>query len=308
MTPTRRDLLRGAALAGGALGLSRLALAQEAAAGAAASEPLYRISLAEWSLNRELFGGEMTNLDFPARAREEFGLEAVEYVSRFFMGQERDEAYLAELRKRCEDAGVRSLLIMVDGEGELAHADERERAKAVANHHKWVDAAAALGCHSIRVNAAGGGARDEVARRAAGSLVELAGYAEPHGLNVIVENHGGLSSDGAWLAGVMELADHPRVGTLPDFGNFTLGGGKEYDRYQGVRELMPWAKAVSAKSHDFEEAGDCVETDYGRMMKIVVESGYRGFVGIEYEGKKLSASEGILATKKLLERVRGELA
>jgi sugar phosphate isomerase/epimerase len=304
MTTTRRELLRNAALATAALGLPRAGSAQEAAP---AQEPLFRISLAEWSLNQALFAGEMSHLDFPGRAREEFGLEAVEYVNRFFEDKARDEAYLAELDRRCRDAGVKSLLIMIDGEGELAHADDDARAQAVANHHKWIDAAAALGCHSIRVNAAGAGERDEVARRAADSLVKLADYAEPHGLNVIVENHGGISSDGSWLSGVMKLADHPRVGTLPDFGNFGLGGGKEYDRYQGVRELMPFAKAVSAKSHDFDEQGECVETDYHRMLKIVVAAGYRGFVGIEYEGKQLSAPEGILATKKLLERVRDEI-
>jgi len=307
MTPTRRELLHGAALAGAALGLGRPAAAQDEELVGAIQSPPFRISLAEWSLNRALFSGEMTHLDFPARTKSEFGIEAVEYVNRFFMDKARDEAYLAELDKRCQDAGVKSLLIMCDGEGQLAHADAAARAKAVENHHKWADAAAALHCHSIRVNAAGKGQRDEVAKRAADSLCALADYAEPHGLNVIVENHGGVSSDGAWLAGVMKLADHPRVGTLPDFGNFELDDGEEYDRYKGVGELMPFAKAVSAKSHDFDEHGECVETDYHRMLRIVVESGYRGFVGIEYEGKEFSASEGILATKKLLERVRAEL-
>ena len=318
MTPSRRDLLRGATAAAAALGLGPSAAGWQSGAKQGLKElgyvepdllqtPLFRISLAQWSLHRALRAGEMTNLDFPARAKREFGIEAVEYVNQFFMDKARDEAYLSELDQRCQDAGVKSLLIMCDGEGELDHADDGERTRAVDNHRKWIDAAARLHCHSIRVNAGGAGERDEVARRAADSLVQLAEYGAPHGINVIVENHGGISSDGSWLATVMKLAGHPRVGTLPDFGNFDLGDGKQYDRYQGVRELMPFARGVSAKSHDFDEAGESQETDYRRMLRIVVESGYRGFVGIEYEGQLLSEPEGILATKKLLERVRAEL-
>jgi L-ribulose-5-phosphate 3-epimerase len=250
----------------------------------------------------------MTHLDFPAKARVDFGLEGVEFVNSFFKDKARDEAYLAELDRRCKDVGVTSLLIMCDGEGELGDADDAARARAIENHRPWLEAAARLGCHSIRVNAAGQGERDEVARRVADSLVALAGHAEPLGLSVIVENHGGLSSDGAWLAGVMRLAAHPRVGTLPDFGNFHLGDGREYDRYRGVEELMPFAKAVSAKSHDFDDAGACVETDYVRMLRIVHAAGYRGWIGVEYEGHHLDEASGIQRTKALLERVRAELS
>ena len=174
------------------------------------------------------------------------------------------------------------------------------------NHHRWIDAAAALGCHSIRVNAGGEGERDELAARAADSLVKIAEYAAPVGLNVVVENHGGLSSDGAWLAQVMRTAAHPRVGTLPDFGNFHLGDGVWYDRYKGVAELMPWAKAVSAKSHEFDEQGEETRTDYRRMLAIVLGAGYHGWIGIEYEGQTHAEIEGIKLTKALLERVRDQ--
>ena len=225
-------------------------------------------------------------------------------MNSFFKDMAGDAAYLTEMRRRAAGEGVQSLLIMVDGEGELAHADEGERARAVENHHRWVDAAAALGCHSIRVNAGGEGAREERARRAAESLVKIAEYAAPVGLNVIVENHGGLSSDGAWLAHVMRLADHPRVGTLPDFGNFHLGEGAWYDRYKGVAEMMPWARAVSAKSHDFDEEGNETRTDYKRMLGIVLAAGYHGWIGVEYEGQTHSEPEGIRLTRALLERVR----
>jgi len=305
MSHTRRDFLRTATAAGALLGLG----AQGCAVGGEADPtPAFRISLAEWSLHRALQGGHMTHLEFPMRARADFGIEGVEYVNSFFKDKARDEAYLAQLDLRCRDAGVTSLLIMCDGEGALGDADEAARRQAIENHVQWLEAAARLGCHSIRVNAAGGGERDELARRVADSLVALAERAAPLGLNVIVENHGGLSSDGAWLAGVMRLAANPRVGTLPDFGNFRIGDGTEYDRYRGVEELMPFAKAVSAKSHDFDEAGECVQTDYGRMLRIVHAAGYRGWIGIEYEGGGLDEDTGILRTKALLERVRAELS
>jgi len=305
MSHTRREFLRTASAAGAALGLG----AQSCAVGGASdATPPFRISLAEWSLHRALQGGHMTHLDFPKRARVDFGIEGCEYVNSFFKDKARDEAYLTQLDQRCRDVGVKSLLIMCDGEGALGDAGAAARAQAVENHQKWLDAAARLGCHSIRVNAAGDGERGEVARRVADSLVALADYAGPLGLNVIVENHGGLSSDGSWLAGVMRLAANPRVGALPDFGNFSLGDGKEYDRYRGVEEMMPFAKAVSAKSHDFDEQGNCIETDYERMLRIVMAAGYHAWLGIEYEGNGLDEDTGIRRTKALLERVRTELS
>ncbi|MHC4775598.1 MAG: sugar phosphate isomerase/epimerase family protein, partial [Planctomycetota bacterium] len=206
------------------------------------------------------------------------------------------------------DAGVRSLLIMVDGEGALGDPDATTRSKVVQQHLRWVEAAEFLGCHSIRVNAGSQGTPQEQRDRAADGLRQLTELAAPHELNVIVENHGGLSSNGAWLASVIRQVDHPRCGTLPDFGNFRVAEGEWYDRYQGVEELMPFAKAVSAKSNDFDADGNEVHTDYRRMMRIVLDAGYRGYVGIEYEGEKLGEDEGIAATKALLERVRSELA
>ncbi|MFG0259101.1 MAG: sugar phosphate isomerase/epimerase family protein [Phycisphaerales bacterium JB041] len=281
---------------------------------AAPAEPLFAISLAQWSLHRALKGGSMNNLDFPRVTRERFGIHAVEYVNQFFMDKPRDKDYLADLRRRCDDHGVQSLLIMCDGLGELGNPNGGRRNEAVENHKPWVGAAYSLGCHSIRVNAASGGTYDEQQKLAADGLTKLAEYADQAGLNVIVENHGGLSSNGAWLAGVMKLADHPRLGTLPDFGNFCLDWSRRddpeawYDRYVGVEEMMPYARAVSAKSHDFDADGNDTNTDYRRMMKIVLDAGYRGRVGIEYEGETLGEDEGILATKRLLERVRDELA
>ena len=279
----------------------------------AGADPLFSISLAQWSLHRALKGGELDNLDFPRVTRERFGIDAVEYVNQFFMDKPRDKSYLADLRRRCDDHGVTSVLIMCDGLGELGNPHGGRRSEAIDNHKPWVGAAYALGCHSIRVNAASAGAYEEQQKLAADGLGKLAEYADQAGLSVIVENHGGLSSNGAWLAGVMQLADHPRLGTLPDFGNFCLDWSRRnepdawYDRYLGVAEMMPYAKAVSAKSHDFDADGNETNTDYRRMMKIVLDAGYRGRVGIEYEGNGLGEDEGILATKRLLERVRAEL-
>ncbi len=300
LLPRRQFLTQSALLAAGAA-LAPVTFAAE-------EKPLFDISLAEWSLHKTLFGGKLDNLDFAKTAKEQFGIHAVEFVNQFFKDKAKNAEYLADLKKRAGDLGVKLLLIMIDGEGALGDASLAKRNQAVENHFKWVEAAKALGCHSIRVNAASGGSYEDQVHRAADGLRALTEFAAPHEINVIVENHGGLSSNGEWLASVIKKVDHKRCGTLPDFGNFNLGDGKQYDRYKGVTELMPFAKAVSAKSHDFNEAGDEIHTDYRKMMKIVLDHGYHGYVGIEYEGGKIGEAEGILATKKLLEKVRTELA
>jgi sugar phosphate isomerase/epimerase len=245
----------------------------------------------------------MDNLDFAKVARQEFGIAAIEYVNQFFKDKAKDESYLSEMKKRAEDHNVISLLIMCDGEGQLGHPDTEERVQAAENHHKWVEAAKFLGCHSIRVNAASKGSYEEQQKLAADGLRKLCEFADPLNINVIVENHGGLSSNGAWLSEVIKMVDHPLAGTLPDFGNFRVDDDTMYDRYKGVAELMPQAKAVSAKSHDFNEKGDEIHTDFFKMMDIVLDAGYHGYVGIEYEGSELDEYAGIKATKNLLERV-----
>ncbi len=279
---------------------------------AANASSLFEISLAEWSVHKAIFDGSLTNMEFPAYARK-LGIDAVEYVNQCFMDKAKDQQYLTELKNTCDSEGIKSVLIMCDNEGELGDPNEQARMKAVENHYKWADAAKFLGCHSIRVNARSAGSYEEQQKLAADGLSKLAEYTDGIGINVIVENHGGLSSNGAWLAGTIKMADHPRVGTLPDFGNFCIersedGCKEEYDRYKGVEEMMPYAKGVSAKTHAFDANGNAEATDYTRMMKIVLDAGYRGHVGIEYEGSGLSEEEGIIATKKLLEKVREELA
>jgi sugar phosphate isomerase/epimerase len=297
----RRDFLRqSATLAAGAA--TAVLTSQLGARAADSTEPLFKISLAEWSFHRALQRHEMTNLDFPIVAKRDYGIGACEYVNQFFKDKAQDPKYLAELNRRAAGEGVQNVLIMIDDEGALGDPDPAKRQKAVHNHHRWVDAAKTLGCHAIRVNAHSKGTYDETMKLVADGLRQLVEYGAQHQISVIVENHGGLSSHGDWLTGVMRLVDNPRCGTLPDFGNFY-----DYDRYKGVAEMMRYAKGVSAKTHDFDAQGNCVETDYHRMMKIVLDAGYHGRVGIEYEGNKISEPDGIRATKRLLERVATEL-
>lgn len=275
---------------------------------ASSESGLFRISLAQWSFHRALRSGRMDTAGFVRTARRECRIGAVEFVNTFLRDQIADAAWRLDLRILAADENVRLLLIMCDSEGHLGDPDEAARRTAVANHRRWLDAAKEFGCHSIRVNAASAGARTEQERLAADGLRRLCELADPLDLNVLVENHGGLSSDGSWLAAVIRRVDHPRCGTLPDFGNFQLGDGAEYDRYRGVDELMPFARAVSAKSHSFDAEGNERSTDFRRMLRIVLRHGYRGWIGIEYEGSDPDELAGVRRTRDLLERVRAEIA
>ncbi len=319
--PTRRSFLQSAAT------LAAVAATQPALRlGAAEKKEPFKISLAQWSLNKRFLkrpGAEpLDNLEFAKIARS-VGIDGLEYVNQMFKDKAKDEAYLGEMKKRAASEGVKSLLIMVDGEGSLGAPQEPARAKTVENHLKWLDAAAALGCHSIRVNAASDAklSADEQAKLAADGLHRLCAEGDKRGLWVVVENHGGLSSNGKWLTQVMKLADHPRVGILPDFGNFYTDRVKSelYNPYQGLREFMPWVKqAVSAKSWDWdtgagrfytEDRREKIEMtlDFERLMRIVVGAGYSGYVGIEYEGVKHSELDGVKRTKQALEEIRALL-
>lgn len=271
-----------------------------------AKQELFKISLAEWSLHRELFSKKIDHLDFISLAKTEFGISAVEYVNSFFFEKARDRKYLNKMKSIANDHDVRSLLIMCDNEGNLGDPDKNKRYKAVENHYKWAEAAAFLGCHSIRVNARSDDklSYDNQLDLAADGLSRLVDFCSDLKINAIVENHGGLSSNGAWLSALMKKIDHPSVGTLPDFGNFMIQDNEWYDRYKGVEELMPFAKAVSAKSHEFDLNGNEVRTDYNKMMEIVLKAGYNGYVGIEYEGDKHSEYDGIHLTLKLLKKIK----
>ena len=293
----RREFLRVAGVATGALAAPDLSFALQAP-----QKGRFAISLAEWSLHRALFKKTITNLDFARLAKEDFGVTGLEYVNQFFKDKAKDQTYLKDLKSRADGYGLKNVLIMIDGEGMLGAPDEAERTKAVESHRPWIDAAKFLGCHAIRVNAGSRGEYAEQQKLAADGLRRVGEYGASQGISVIVENHGGLSSNGEWLVGVMKLVGLPGVGTLPDFGNFRVSREQEYDRYKGVAELMPYAKGVSAKSHDFDPQGNETHTDYEKMLDIVIASAYRGFIGIEYEGETLGEPEGIKATKALIER------
>jgi hypothetical protein len=331
-TLDRRLFLRRLAGTTAALGLASTGLAESDGE----ATQLYDISLAQWSLNRHFFaflgrnrdgsGQPLDPQDFAVIARRDFDIPAVEYVNQFYTEAVRTPGYLVELKKRADGEGVRNVLIMCDGEGQLGDPDTKRRNTAVRNHLKWLEWAQALGCHSIRVNAASDprlGYHEQM-KLAGDGLRTLSELGDTYDLNVIVENHGGLSSHGRWLVGVMELVDHPRCGTLPDFGNFrnvigsqrrgdgAPGGGAgpvDYNPYLGVYELMPFAKGVSAKSYAFDDQGNETTIDYARMMRIVCDPrfDFSGYVGIEFEGPG-DPMHGIRQTKRLLERIRDTLA
>jgi sugar phosphate isomerase/epimerase len=272
------------------------------------NQPSFKISLAEWSLHRALQSKKIDHLDFISLTKTEFGLDAVEYVNSFFFDKAQDQNYLNKMKTRANDHGVKSLLIMCDNEGNLGDPDKSKRSQAVENHYKWAEAAKFLDCHSIRVNARSDDnlSYQEQLDLAADGLSKLVEFCDGMDLNTIVENHGGLSSNGTWLSSLMKKINHPRAGTLPDFGNFLINNDEWYDRYIGVSELMPFAKAVSAKSHEFDSNGNEVRTDYKKMIEIVLDAGYNGYVGIEYEGDKHSEYEGIHLTSKLLKKINNQ--
>ncbi|HET8735729.1 MAG TPA: sugar phosphate isomerase/epimerase family protein [Pricia sp.] len=282
-------------------------------------DPFFKLSLAQWSIHRMIKDDGVDPYTFAEKAKN-WGFSGLEYVSQLYPADMDDNEYsedamanfIEKSKSEAEKHGMQNVLIMIDGQGNLAVSDEMERNAAVERHHKWVDAAQAMGCHSIRVNLAGSDDPEQWKANSVDGLTQLGEYAQGKNINVLVENHGGLSSNGAMLADVMATVDMENVGTLPDFGNFCIersddGCAEMYDIYKGVKELMPYAKAVSAKSHDFDAQGNETEIDYVRMLKIVKDHGYTGFIGVEYEGSELSEEEGIIATKKLMLKAAKEL-
>jgi sugar phosphate isomerase/epimerase len=272
-----------------------------------AARPKYEISLGQWSFHRALRSKQLDPLDF-ARTAQELGFQGIDYVNTFFKDKAGDQAYLAEMKRRSDGTGLVNDLILVDGEGAIGDPDAAARAKAIDNHKRWGEAAKALGCRGIRINAVSSGTPDEQRKLVIEGTRALCEFADGHGLEILIENHFGQSCDAQWLDSVVRGVAHPRCGSLADFGNWSLGKGKWYDRYQGVAELVPTAKGISVKAHSFDADGNETETDFARMMKIVVDGGYRGrFLEIEYEGEALGEAEGTRAAKLLLERTLAAL-
>lgn len=313
----RRDFIKKSLLASGGL-----AVASTLPSFIFSSEKIskfhFDISLAEWSLHKSLFANKITNLGFPVIAKEKYGISAVEYVNQFFKDKAKDQSYLKELKKRADDQGVKNLLIMVDQEGNLADKKAVERKSAVENHFKWVEAAKELGCHSIRVNLHGDANAEEWSKGAVESLSKLSEFAQPFGINILAENHGTFSSHAGMLATAIQKVNKKNCQVLLDFANFCVRREKGdlwespcvdwYDRYKGVKELLPYAKGLSAKSFEFNEKGEEVNTDFRRMLRMAKDQGFNGYVGVEFEGNSMSEEDGILATKRLLEKIREELS
>jgi|TARA_A100001011_G_scaffold135760_1_gene143169 sugar phosphate isomerase/epimerase len=270
-----------------------------------------KISLAQWSLNKAIKSGELSPLDFAKKARS-FDIDAIEYVSGLYTNHTDTLKKISmqklskELLKRSDDYGIDNVLIMIDSQGSLASSNKKERLKAIDNHKKWIDFSYKIGCETMRVNLSGETKLDRWTENSIKSLTELSDYNK--NINVVVENHGGLSSNGKYLSNVMSKVNIDNCGTLPDFGNFCIDGSPRacnewYDIYKGVEELMPYAHAVSAKSYDFDDSGNETKIDYSKMIDIVKKAGYKGYIGIEYEGSRMSEDDGIIATKKLLEKL-----
>ena len=267
----------------------------------------FKISLSQRSLGKEYAAARLDPLDFP-RVAGGFGVDAVEYVSTFYAAKLKNKRDLAELKRRAAGEGIWSKLIMVEDAAALGAPDAKGRRRAVDEHKKWVEAAAFLGCHAVSVRAASRGSEDDQVKWLSDGVRSLCKFSEPFGIDILLENHDGFSANGTWLGEVLSAVGHPRCGSRPDFGNFKLDDGRQYDRYQGVRELMPFARAVSAKAYDFNERGEETSINYAQMLKIVLDAGYHGHVAIEYDGKRLSEQSGILRTQQLLEGVRTRLA
>ena len=271
-----------------------------------------KISLAQWSLHRSFEKGELKPEEFAIIAKNSFQIEAVEYVNSIYSTFGNDTKFWRSMRSRADDAGVRSLLIMVDNEGDLGNPDDVKRKNAVENHYKWVDTAKTLGCHSIRVNAFGKADLETLRQSLEDGLGQLAEYGAEANIHVLIENHGLHSSDAGFITDIIKSVNSTHLGTLPDFGNWCLNkewgstqGGmcsEVYDPYKGVSEMLPYAQGVSAKSYEFGADGQETTIDYAKMLKIVKDTGFNGYIGIEYEGKKLSEYEGIRATKNLIEK------
>ena len=327
MKSSRRNFIKKSSRGLAAAGLAAV-MPSILKANAIKKEMPFKLALSQFSLASQFWTKQLDPLDFPKKTITTFDIPGLDYCSMFFADKAKDATFLKELKKRALDVGCYNLRIMVDGEGVLGDLNKVVRTKAIENHYKWIDAAATLGCPMIRVNIEGEGAPDEVAKGAMESLNALIDYGKKSNIDVIVENHVGISCNGAWLAGVMKEMNNPHCGTLADFGNFCINRTKpptndiagwmqtkcldEYDRYKGIKELMPFAKGVHAKTHVFDANGNDTETDFARMISIIKASGFKGWVSVEYEGgllkmyskdeKYLDDDAGVLATKKLIEK------
>jgi sugar phosphate isomerase/epimerase len=276
------------------------------------SESKPKLVLAQWTFNKDLFAGKMTTIDFVNKAAE-MGFDGVEFVSQFIKDKVNDDAYLAELKLASETAGIKNTMISVDvSEAKLGSSDPDERDIATAKHKEWIVAASKLNCPTIRVNAHGDGSADEMMSAMFNSVKELANFGKSYNVGVTIENHGQYSSDGKWLSQLIGKLVPYGVGSVADFDNWCIEreGGKlwgtpcikEYDRYLGMKELLPTARSVSVKAFDFDEQGNAIKTDFKRMFQLIKEAQYDEYLAIEFEGHDMDPIEGIRKTLELVDQ------
>jgi L-ribulose-5-phosphate 3-epimerase len=281
---TRRDFLtRSAAL------VSALSLFENSRRGwvfAGMDTASERISLAQWALNQEIRAGELTNLDFPRIAREEFGIGAIEFVNTLFAVP--TYGYLRKLKQNAVDHGVKMLVMMVDDEGDPVAPSRKERDQFVINHRKWVDIAQFLGCHSVRTNCIGRStsSKSEALKWAAESYTRLLEYALSAKVSVVIENHGGLSDDPDWMVDLIKEVGNPHFGSYIDW---RWRDPAVWDNYAYTKKLLPYAKGISYKKQPTVE-------HLGKLVQLSRDSGYQGYYGIEEKG-----FDNIKLSKTLLE-------
>jgi len=314
----------------------------------------YKLSLAQFSLARYISQSGYDVYSF-AETAHELGFQGLEYLSVAYKGgffQPNSNFGLADAKKvakeslkRSNDFGLKNLLIMVDGEGNLANIDRKYNDNSVENHKKWIDCASEMGCHSIRVNLDSDGSLDDWTNNSVESLNKLCEYAKSFGLNIIIENHTTYSGSGGesfaanpeYIINVIKKVDFENIGALPDFGNWCQSFKKRdrselisrfrdnnekddepkvkitssyfstcnkmYDIYEGVSKLLPYAKAVSAKVNSFDENGEDLDIDYTKMLKVIKDSNYSGYIGVEQQASfedNIDPIQAINLTKELL--------
>lgn len=281
----RREFLSKSVAAGVA---SSLIVPAEVLAGAAGPKRPTKndISLAQWALVQEIRDGKWKNSDFPRIAREDFDINGIEFVSTLF--ELPTYSYLKRLQRDAEKYKVTMVLIMVDDEGETCDPSREMRIQTAINHRKWVDIAKFLGCHSIRTNCRGpkDAPKDRALGWAADCYNRLLEYAAAAGIGILIENHGGLSNDPDWMISLFKKVDNPYFGSYPDW----RGPGREFDNYEYLRKMLPYAGGMSYRNQPTEE-------QTARLIKLCRNSDYRGWYGIESGGR-----DEIKLGKKLLEK------
>lgn len=284
-----------------------------------------RISLSQWSFHRAILGSSMEDYatftkllhSKPERVLQghldsrdilnianSLGIKKVDLVNVLFFGHAMDKPWLNEFIAKAKSFNTSFQVLMCDQAGNLGASSQLARKQSINAHIVWLETAVYLGCKQLRVNAIGDGSYLSQLRQCADSLSKLGAIAESMGIELLVENHGYASNNGAWLAMLIEETNHDNVKVFADFDNFFMGGWdlspeRRYDRIQGLLDLAPFTAGVSAKSHDFGALGDETTIDFRKCIAIFEENGFDGLYSAEYEGDRISELEGAISTVRL---------